>query len=267
LTEEERPVIMLQEKTMLTEQRKRLILERLATEGRIVAKELSLEFGLSEDTIRRDLRELSGEGRLQRVHGGALPSSPALADFAGRERISSGIKDAIGRAAAALVQDGQVVFIDGGTSTARMVRAFRPELRATVVTHSPSVAMELVPFPNIEVVLLGGRLFRHSIVAVGAATVEAIAGIRADLFFLGATGIHPEAGVTTGDFEEAAVKRAFCAAAAETILLASTEKLGAVSPYLIVPIAAIATLVVERTLDGVTAERFRAAGPDLVFAD
>lgn len=252
---------------MLTEQRKRLILERLAADGRIVAKELSLELGLSEDTIRRDLRELSGEGKLQRVHGGALPSSPALADFAGRERISSGIKDAIGKAAASLVHDHQVIFIDGGTSTARMVRHFRSELRATVVTHSPSVAMELVPFPNIEVVMIGGRLYRHSIVAVGASTAEAIAGIRADLFFLGATGIHPESGVTTGDFEEAAVKRAFCAAAAETVLLASTEKLGAVSPYLIVPLASISTLVVERDLDAATAERFRSAGPDILFAD
>src|SRR5512139_3426869 len=102
---------------MLTEQRKRLILERLSAEGRIVAKELSLDLGVSEDTIRRDLRELAGEGKLQRVHGGALPSSPALADFAGRERISTEIKDDIGKAAAALVRDGQVVFIDGGTST------------------------------------------------------------------------------------------------------------------------------------------------------
>lgn len=251
---------------MLTEQRKRLIMERLLADGRIVAKELSAELGVSEDTIRRDLRDLSGEGKLQRVHGGALPSSPALADFAGRERISLSIKDSIGKAAASLVRDGQVICIDGGTSTARMVRHFPQELRATVVTHSPSVAMELVPFPKIEVILFGGRLFRHSIVAVGASTAASIADIRADLFFMGATGIHPESGVTTGDFEEAAIKRAFCAAAAETVLLASTEKLGAVSPYLIVPLGAIATLVVEGNLDGAIAERLRAAGPDIVFA-
>ncbi len=251
---------------MLTEQRKRLILERLAAEGRIVAKELSLELEVSEDTVRRDLRELAGEGKLQRVHGGALPASPALADFASRERISPSAKDAIGEAAASLVRDGQVVFVDGGTSTARMVRRFRRDLRATVVTHSPSVALELMPFAGVEVVLLGGRLFRHSIVAVGASTAEAIARIRADLFFLGATGIHPETGVTTGDFEEAAVKRAFCDAAAETVLLASTEKLGAVSPYLIVPLNRIATLVVEGGADPALLERFRAAGPDILVA-
>ncbi len=251
---------------MLTEQRKRLIVERLAAEGRIVAKELSRELDVSEDTVRRDLRELAGEGKLQRVHGGALPSSPALADFAGRERISTSIKDSIGEAAASLARDGQVICIDGGTSTARMVRRFRRDLRATVVTHSPSIALELMPFAGIEVILLGGRLFRHSIVAVGASTAASIALIRADLFFLGATGIHPESGVTTGDFEEAAIKRAFCDAAAETVLLASTEKLGAVSPYLIVPMDRIATLVVEERADPALLERFRATGNDILVA-
>jgi DeoR/GlpR family transcriptional regulator of sugar metabolism len=230
---------------MLTRQRKNLILSRLQRDGQIIAKALSQELGLSEDTIRRDLRELAGEGRLQRVHGGALPASPAVADFAGRQRLGMEGKAAIGRAAAALVQPGQVVILDGGTTAVQMARHLAPNLCATVVTHSPSVAVALVAHPQVEVVLLGGRLFKHSIVAVGAAVIEAAAQVRADAFFMGVTGIHPEAGLSTGDLEEAHVKRALSRRAAETIVLASSEKLHAASAYVIAPLSEVSGMVVE----------------------
>ncbi|HEY0792708.1 MAG TPA: DeoR/GlpR family DNA-binding transcription regulator [Chthoniobacterales bacterium] len=230
---------------MLTSQRKNLILDRLQRDGQFVAKTFSQELRLSEDTIRRDLRELASEGRLQRVHGGALPASPAVADFAGRQRLGMEGKTAIGRAAAALVQPGQVVILDGGTTAVQLARHLAPNLRATVVTHSPSVAVALVAHRHVEVVLLGGRLFKHSIVAVGAAVIEAAAQVRADVFFMGVTGIHPEAGLSTGDLEEAHVKRALSRRAAETIVLASSEKLHAASAYVIAPLNEVSGMVVE----------------------
>ena len=231
---------------MLTSQRKQLILERLRRDGQIIAKILSQELGLSEDTIRRDLRELAQEGHLQRVHGGALPASPAVADFAGRQEIATTGKVAIGRAAAALVRPGQVILLDGGTTAVQMARHLALDLRVTVVTHSPSVAVELVGHAGVEVILLGGRLFKHSVVAVGATVIEAAARIRADTFFMGVTGIHPEAGLSTGDLEEAHVKRALSQRAAETVVLASTEKLHTASPYVIAPIGEVSGMVVER---------------------
>src|SRR5687767_7898471 len=99
---------------MLTRQRQHHLLATLQRDGRLVARDLSAELGVSEDTIRRDLRALAAEGRLQRVHGGALPVSAALVDFAGREAVVPDDKAAIGRAAAWRVLPGQVVFIDGG---------------------------------------------------------------------------------------------------------------------------------------------------------
>ncbi|MGA2422021.1 MAG: DeoR/GlpR family DNA-binding transcription regulator, partial [Candidatus Acidiferrum sp.] len=224
---------------------KQLILKKLRTDGQIIAKSVSKELGLSEDTIRRDLREMALQGLLQRVHGGALPASPAVVDFGGREKIGTAAKIAIGKAAAAMIQPGQVVILDGGTSTRELVRHLPPELHATAVTHSPTIAMELVSHPGIEVLLIGGRLFKHSVVAVGAAAIEAIRQIRADTFFLGVTGIHPEAGLTTGDLEEAHIKRAFIAAAAETVVLVSSEKLNAASPYLIAPVTDASSIIVE----------------------
>jgi DeoR/GlpR family transcriptional regulator of sugar metabolism len=230
---------------MLTQERKAHLLDRLQRDGRVIAKDVSRALGLSEDTIRRDLRELASEGLLQRVHGGALPASPAMADFARRQDVAVEGKAAVGKAAARMVRSGQVVFLDGGTTAVQLARHLPRELEATIVTHSPSIAVELVEHPRIMVELIGGRLFKHSIVTVGAAAIEAIGRVRADLYFMGVTGVHPEVGLTTGDAEEAAVKRALSRQAAETVVLASREKLGAASPYLVIPLAEVDVLVVE----------------------
>ena len=245
---------------MLTSERKRLILDRLKADGRIVAKTLSRDLGLSEDTIRRDLRELAAEGLLQRVHGGALPASPGIADFTVRQAISLEGKQAIGRAAAAMIADGQVVILDGGTTAIEVARHLRPGLRATIVTHSPSTAMALMPHGGVEVVIIGGRLFRHSIVTVGASAAEQIQRIRADLYLIGVTGIHAEAGLTTGDFEEAAIKRQLMGQAAETIALASSEKLGAASPFLVAPMTALSGMVTEPGIAAAVLAPFEKAG-------
>jgi DeoR/GlpR family transcriptional regulator of sugar metabolism len=251
---------------MLTRERKSHILDVLRRDGRVVAKAISSELGLSEDTIRRDLRELADEGRLQRVHGGALPASPAVGDLAFRRQVSPDGKVAIGRAAARMVRDGQVVMLDGGTTAVQLARHLAPELKATIVTHSPNVAVELTDHAGVDVEVIGGRLFKHSMVAVGAAAAEAIARIRADIYFMGVTGIHPEMGLTTGDSEEAAIKRAFCRQAAETLVLASREKLGAVSPFLVARLNDVDALIVEASLPDALIEPYRAAGVIVISA-
>ena len=252
---------------MLTRQRKQHILATLQRDGQIVARTLSEELGLSEDTIRRDLRELAAEGRLQRVHGGALPTAAAEVDFTGRQQLATDDKRAIGRAAARMVQPGQTVFIDGGTTAVQMARHLSPALRATVVTHSPSVAVELAGHAGVELVLIGGRLFKHSVVAVGAAAMEAIARIRADTFFLGVTGVEAKAGLTTGDLEEAHIKRALMAAAAETVVLASSEKIGVASACVIHPLAASVTLLVAASAPARPLTALRRAGARILRAD
>ena len=251
---------------MLTQERKAYILDALRRDGRVIAKDLSQSLGLSEDTIRRDLRELAGEGRLRRVHGGALPASPALADFGGRQILASEAKAAIGRAAARMVRPGQVVFVDGGTTAVQLARHLPSHLKATVVTHSPSVAIELIEHTGVEVELIGGRLFKHSVVAVGAAATEAIARVRADVYFMGVTGLHPEIGCTTGDAEEAAVKRTLSRHAAETVVLASCEKLGVASPYVIVALGEIGTIVVGSDLPDQITDPYRRLGIEVISA-
>jgi len=251
---------------MLTSQRKKAILKTLSRDGQVLAKQLSETFGVSEDTVRRDLRELAGEGLLQRVHGGALPASTAVAPFAERRGLESTAKRAIASAAAAMIETGQVVIIDGGTTSAELIRQIPHDLSATVVTHSPSVAVGLVDHPLIEVIVIGGRLYKHSIVTVGAAAIEAMSHIQADIYFMGVTGVHPTAGLSTGNFEEAFVKRALAARAAETVVLASSDKINAASQYVIGGITLAQTIIVERETERALTKPLEDAGITIVWA-
>ena len=251
---------------MLTHQRKQFIMARLKANGQVLAAELSTELGISEDSIRRDLRDLAAQGLLHRVHGGALTLSPAVGDFSARSRIQTSGKQSIAKAAAALVRPGQLVFLDGGTTCVQLALQLPHTLHATVVTHSPTVAVALVEHPHIEVVLIGGRLFKHSQVAVGASALEAIARIQADLFFMGVTGAHARMGLCTADLEEAHIKRALMAQAAETWVLASAEKINTGSPYQIAPCNQATGLVVEKATTSKDLAPFKALGLSVVRA-
>jgi len=251
---------------MLAAERQALLLGRLARDGKIVAKELALELGLSDDSVRRDLRELAAAGRCQRVYGGALPVSPALAQYAERTLVQPDSKNRVAARAARLVTPGSTVILDGGTTTLAVVRALPADLVCTVITHSPTIAAALVPHTGIEVYLLGGRLFKHSAVTCGAAAVEAAQAVSADLFLLGVTGVHATMGLTTGDVEEAAMKRALAGRAADTYVLASAEKIGVASPYRVLPLSEIAGIVTDTADDHPTLAELRAGGVGILSA-
>ena len=249
---------------MLTAERRQYILETLRHDGKVLATELSIALHVSEDTIRRDLRELADAGLLQRVHGGALPSSPASASYVTRQQQAPSAKAAIARAAARLLSDGQVILLDGGTTTLQVAQHLPIDLRATVITNSPPIAVALAEHPEVEVILIGGRLYKRSLVTIGAATVEALRMVRADICMLGVCSLHPEAGISVPDLEEAHVKRAMIAGAAEVVALASAEKLGTAAPYIVGPLSELTHLVTERSVAENALAAYRALGVTVV---
>jgi DeoR/GlpR family transcriptional regulator of sugar metabolism len=249
---------------MLTAERRQYILEALRRDGKVLATELSAALSVSEDTVRRDLRELAEAGLLQRVHGGALPRSPAAASFAIRQSQAPSAKAAIASAAAQLVRNGQVIILDGGTTTLQVAQRLPLDLRATIVTNSPPIAVALGEHPTIEVIVIGGRLLKDSLVTVGAATLEALHMIRADLCMLGVCSLHPEIGISVPDLEEAHVKRAMIAGAAEVVALAGAEKLGTAVPYIVGPLSDLTHLVTERTVSDEMLAPYRAQGITIV---
>src|SRR6266566_8560040 len=128
---------------MLTAERRRSIMQTLQREGKVLSSELSKVLHVSEDTIRRDLNELAAAGELQRVHGGALPRSPATASFTERQQQAPEAKAAIAQAAIRLIHQDQVIILDGGTTPLQVAQHLAPDLHATVITHSPPVAVVL----------------------------------------------------------------------------------------------------------------------------
>jgi len=251
---------------MLAAQRREYLLEALRRDGRIVAKDAAAALGLSEDSVRRDLRELAAEGLCQRVYGGALPVSPAVADYAGRASVCVPGKQQVAAVAAGLIRPGSTVIMDGGTTALALAAALPPALACTVITHSPTVAVALAAHPAAEVLIVGGKLFKHSVVACGAMAVEAAGQVYADMFFLGVTGVHPDAGLTTGDADEAAMKRALASRAAETYVLASSEKIGTASPYQVMPLGQVSAIITDAPPQSPTIRDLRARGVPVMTA-
>jgi DeoR/GlpR family transcriptional regulator of sugar metabolism len=251
---------------VLTDERRSLILDRLRTQGRVLAADLTAELRVSSDTVRRDLRELDDAGLLRRVHGGALPRHGDASPFATRARRAPAAKASIARRAAACVQNGQLVVLDGGTTTLELARALRDDLRASVITTSPPIALALADHPGLEVTIVGGTLRRNALVTVGAAAVEALAVIRADIAFLGVCGLHPEIGVTTEDLEERHVKAAMIEGAAEVVALADHDKLGTAMPVVVAPMSAVTQLVTDADVEERALAPYRALGIEVLRA-
>lgn len=248
---------------MLTQERKTYLLKLLLEEGKIEAKAVAAELCLSDDTIRRDLRELASAGKLQRVHGGALPTAPADADLATRHSIASESKQEVGKTAAGLVKPNQVVIIDGGTTALQIINHLPIDQTNTIITHSPTIAAALEPYTSITVIMIGGILFRHSMVNVGAAAIDAMSHLRADTYFMGVTGVDVDAGLSTGDLEEAHVKKALSQRAADTIVLASAEKLKVASTYVVMPLNSATGIVVDSSTSKSFTKLMRKKGLDV----
>jgi DeoR/GlpR family transcriptional regulator of sugar metabolism len=250
---------------VLTEERHRRILEHLGVQGRVLAADLAVEFEVSPDTVRRDLRELDDAGMLRRVHGGALPRAGDTDPLPVRARRAPEAKASIARRAARIVGDGQVVMLDGGSTTLEVARALPERLRATVVTNSLPIALALADRRGLEVVVIGGSLSARAGVTVGAATVAELSAVRADVLFLGVCGLHPEIGVSVEDPEEREGKRAMIAGAAEVVGLADHDKLGTALPFVVAPLTEVTTLVTDAKDDEVLAP-YRALGIEVLEA-
>jgi DeoR/GlpR family transcriptional regulator of sugar metabolism len=249
---------------MLTVERRQSILDILRREKKVLSSELSSVLQVSEDTIRRDLRELAESGLLVRVHGGALLASPAIASYSDRQKQAPKEKEAIARAAAKLVCTGQVVILDGGTTTLQVARHLPLDLQATVVTNSPPIAVALADHPHIEVVMLGGQLYKKALVNVGSATIEALRMIRADLCMLGVCSLHPEVGISVTNFDEAYVKRAMIAGAAEVVGLVTAAKLDTAAPYVVDSIEALSYIVTASTVTNEMLTAYKTLGLTIV---
>jgi DeoR/GlpR family transcriptional regulator of sugar metabolism len=247
---------------MLAAERRDLLVARLRRDGKLVARDLAAELGVSEESLRRDLRELAAAGLCQRVYGGALPASPLLGtSHAARSEIALDSKRRVGERAAYLIAPGSVVMLDGDTTGLAVARALRPDLAAKIITWSPLVAAALVDHPTVRVFMLGGWVDKY-----GAATAEAASRITADLYLLAATGIHEKAGLTTEDPDLAAVQRILISRAADTYALGTLDKIGNAAPYTITGVSDLAGIVTDVPSHHPTIEQLSKQGVNIIDA-
>jgi DeoR/GlpR family transcriptional regulator of sugar metabolism len=245
---------------VLKDERLSRIVAAVHRQGRVSVAALLVELNVSEDTVRRDLDELASRGTVQRVHGGAV-LRPAVSPFAERMlQGESSIRACLAAEAAALARDGQILFLDSGTTVLAVARRLPAALRATVVTPSVPVAAFLADHPTIEVQLVGGKLDKQAQSTVGVTAVEAIKRVRADLCFLGICGLDAALGISVLTADEAAVKRALISQAAEVVAIAEADKLGTADPYLVDDIRAITYLITDRSVTDATLAPYRAQG-------
>ncbi|MGB2666651.1 MAG: transcriptional repressor AgaR [Candidatus Acidiferrum sp.] len=235
---------------MLSEERRRAIVEMLQDDGRVLVGDLAKHFRTSLITIRKDLEFLHHQGQLERTHGGALPvKTGAVMDnsLQEKERQHRQEKIQIAAAAARMIGKDQVVILDSGTTTMAIARACRQMKSLTIITNATNIAMELADSP-VEVILTGGVLRRNSYSLVGPLAEESLRKLSADLLFLAVDGFDVRYGLTTPNLLEARVNRAMAESARRTVVVCDSSKFGRRSLSLILPTSAVHETITDKNI-------------------
>jgi DeoR family transcriptional regulator of aga operon len=224
------------------------ILQLLERQQRLSVAEICAAFEVSQATARRDLESLGSQGKLQRVHGGAiaLVQTPPEQPMLQRQNEQAEEKARIGQAAAALVQPGETIFLGSGTTVLEAARALRGQRELTVLTNSLPVVNTLAGADGITVICLGGMLRDSELSFIGHITEQALAEVRADKVFMGTRAISLEYGLTHEYLPETMTDRAILKAGKEIIVLADHTKFGRAATVRLAPLESIHTLITDK---------------------
>ena len=229
---------------MLKKERHGYILQQINIHNKVLSSDLCVQLNVSEDTVRRDLQELDEEGKLTKVHGGALSKSFHFT-LHQNNIYSRPEKEVIARKAVSLIKDGMFVVLSGGTTILELVRCLPPELSATFITVSLPSALELLNHPNCEVIFLGNKLLKSAQIAVGAEVVQRLGEIKADICFMGTNSIDAERGITDLEWEVIEVKKAMLDCSDKIVSLAISEKLNTIQRLQVCSLNKIDLLITE----------------------
>lgn len=239
---------------MLKDERQQKILDILEKDKRVIASNLSQHFNVSEDTIRRDLKELDQKGLVRRVHSGALSVGPPVTNFYYRQNVSSETKANLAKKALPFLKEESTIIIDSGTTNLQLVKQIPLDFHATIITNSPPIAMALELHGNIEVRMIGGTLYKESMVNLGIETFQALQMMRADTYVMGIYNIDAQMGISVPTISEAQIKRMMAEISTEIIGMATADKLGTVSKNIVTSSENLTYLITESTEKNVIKE-------------
>ena len=261
-------------KQMLAKKRYSIILEMLDRDGTVHTAELVEALGVSSETVRKDLEELDRQGKLRRIHGGAVPlqQPEAPAPMVGyvalstRNSLHMEEKQRIARRAAAMVEEGQVVALDYGSTSQVLAQALAARFqRLTVVTNSIQNALILADKPGFTVILTGGILSRDERTLVNDFPTGILNYVHVDILFMTVTGIDPVAGLTDQRLGEISMQNQMRNAASRVIVVADSSKFGRASLVRICPISAVEAIVTDGGVDPEQAAAVEACGARLIL--
>jgi DeoR/GlpR family transcriptional regulator of sugar metabolism len=230
---------------MLKKERQAFILHQVNLHNRVLSSLLTQEIHVSEDTIRRDLQELADEGKIIKVHGGALSHSFNEVSWPSNSVYLQDQKKIIAEKAASLISNGMFVLTSGGTTIIEMARALPPQLKATFVSGSMPAILEYMQHPNIDVILIGDRVSKNSKITIGAEAITKIKQIKADLCFLGINAIDIKHGITDNDWDVVQLKKAMVESSQKIVCLTIAEKINTLQPIHVCDISQIDILITE----------------------
>lgn len=230
---------------MLKKERHFYILHQLDLHNSILSSVLSQEIQVSEDTVRRDLQELSDNGKLIKVHGGAVSNSFNRVFYSPQNVYAQPEKTVIAKKAVSLIKDGMFVLTGGGSTILELARALPPQLKATFITGSIPAILEYINYPNIDVIVIGDKISKKSKITTGSEAVNKIKQIKADLCFMGINAIDCEQGITDNDWEVVQVKRSMIESSQKVISLTISEKINTFQPIKVCDVNNIDVLITE----------------------
>lgn len=253
-----------------TSHRRLQISELVRQQGSVQVTALARRFGVSMQTVRKDLRYLSDRGVMARAYGGAIDSSAVgrlspEPHYEAKRTANLEHKRRIGQRAATMVKAGDTIAIDSGTTAVQLAEAL-PDVEITVVTNDFGVLTALTPKNNIRIVMLGGELRRKNMAFYGGLTVEALDALHVDLLFLGVDGFDLERGITTHHEPEAMLNRKMVDAARVVVAITDSSKFGRICLHRIIPVAELDVLITDTDAPADIRDASRELGIDLQLA-
>jgi len=249
---------------MVKEERLQIIIDTLEKDNKVRLDQLSNLLKVSEDTVRRDIKELDTQGLLRAVRGGAIARSPIPQHYREREKYNQQHKQIIAAKALQFLKDGQVVFFDGGTSVVALAAALPKDLKITVITNSFPVANILEDHPCTEVIFAGGKLHKTAFTTMGQETIDTFRKIRADICMLGICSLHHSMGITSIIYEDAQLNNTMINQAQKTIALSALEKIDTVEPYYVCPVTDVDVIITETEPENTALDAYRHLGIEVV---
>lgn len=245
---------------MLKRERLAYILHQVNLHNKVLCTNLCRDMNVSDDTIRRDLQELADDGKLIKVHGGALSNSFYKGNESKEQVYSYHKKTIIAQKAATLIRDGMFIVSGGGTTITELAKALPADLHATFISGSLSAIIEYIKHPNIDVIVIGDKVSKNAKITVGAEAISKISKIKTDICFLGINALDTSFGVSDNDWDVVQVKKAMMGSARKVVCLTISEKINSVQPIQVCGLEEIDMLITELEPNNPLLQPYKDAG-------